>query len=420
MRRPGHRPERLASARGDPAPRTTATWSSTSARRTGSRWMQAGEGARRSRTARASLSARPRSSFRGRRAEPVPVASAQVGTALLILKIAFLVILYLFIWRIVRSAARDLRLPQESMILSPQQASVLLAQPLARELGRLIVVESGDLDEGDEYASTRPRSRSAGATTTTSLWTTSTPRPVTRGSSPPRRRLCRGRRLDQRNVRERDPPRQGPAPRARGRRPDRRDRPEVRAMRISHGSARGDRTPAASAGTTRTTSSSSRRCSRSRTAWVVRRRASSPRRSPPGRCASATDPAARAEEQVVELIQEANRRVHERAMHDAAASGMGTTMTVAVFDGDGSVTIGHVGDSRAYLLRDRAARAADRGPLARRRARASWRALGQGGRDPSAALGDHARARYRSRRRRRRVPGPGARRATSSCSARTG
>ena len=51
------------------------------------------------------------------------LASAQVETTLLVLKIAFLVLLYLFIWRIVRSAARDLRLPQESMILSPQQAA---------------------------------------------------------------------------------------------------------------------------------------------------------------------------------------------------------------------------------------------------------------------------------------------------------
>jgi PPM family protein phosphatase len=58
------------------------------------------------------------------------------------------------------------------------------------------------------------------------------------------------------------------------------------------------------------------------------------------------------EEQVVELVQEANRRVHERAMHDAAASGMGTTMTVALFSVDGGVIIGHVGDSRAYLLRE--------------------------------------------------------------------
>jgi PPM family protein phosphatase len=56
--------------------------------------------------------------------------------------------------------------------------------------------------------------------------------------------------------------------------------------------------------------------------------------------------------QVTELIQEANRRVHERASTDAATSGMGTTMTVALVEPDGGVRFGHVGDSRAYLLRD--------------------------------------------------------------------
>ena len=74
--------------------------------------------------------------------------SAQVETTLLVLKFAFLVLLYLFIWRIVRSAARDLRLPQESMIISPQQASALLAQPVARELGRLVVLSSPALEGG--------------------------------------------------------------------------------------------------------------------------------------------------------------------------------------------------------------------------------------------------------------------------------
>jgi hypothetical protein len=81
----------------------------------------------------------------------VPTASVGVETTLLVLKIAFLVLLYLFIWRIVRSASRDLRLPQESMILSPQQASALLAQPVARELGRLVVVDSSALEEGDVF-----------------------------------------------------------------------------------------------------------------------------------------------------------------------------------------------------------------------------------------------------------------------------
>ena len=57
------------------------------------------------------------------------------------------------------------------------------------------------------------------------------------------------------------------------------------------------------------------------------------------------------EELVASLIQEANRRVHQRASEDRSASGMGTTMTVALVE-DGVVAIGHVGDSRAYLIRD--------------------------------------------------------------------
>src|SRR5436305_2749246 len=47
---------------------------------------------------------------------------------------------------------------------------------------------------------------------------------------------------------------------------------------------------------------------------------------------------------LVELIQEANRRVHARSNEDPATSGMGTTMTVALV-ADGHVMIGHVGDS---------------------------------------------------------------------------
>ena len=59
----------------------------------------------------------------------------------------------------------------------------------------------------------------------------------------------------------------------------------------------------------------------------------------------------RGTERVTSLFQEANRRVYERSATDPAVSGMGTTMTVALVEGD-EVVIGHVGDSRAYLLRE--------------------------------------------------------------------
>ncbi len=57
------------------------------------------------------------------------------------------------------------------------------------------------------------------------------------------------------------------------------------------------------------------------------------------------------EEAVVELIKEANRRVYEAAVGDEARSGMGTTITAALVESD-RVQIGHVGDSRAYRVRD--------------------------------------------------------------------
>lgn len=50
-------------------------------------------------------------------------------------------------------------------------------------------------------------------------------------------------------------------------------------------------------------------------------------------------------------IQAANRRLYEQQSQDAALSGMGTTITV-LWEGNDEVFIGHVGDSRAYLLRD--------------------------------------------------------------------
>jgi protein phosphatase len=64
-----------------------------------------------------------------------------------------------------------------------------------------------------------------------------------------------------------------------------------------------------------------------------------------------TDGTGDGRQRVDELIQEANRRVYQRQSEDASLSGMGTTMTVALLE-EGHVWIGHVGDSRAYLVRD--------------------------------------------------------------------
>ena len=56
------------------------------------------------------------------------------------------------------------------------------------------------------------------------------------------------------------------------------------------------------------------------------------------------------EERIFDLIQEANRRVYDRSSTDPSTSGMGTTITVALVE-NGNVAFGHVGDSRAYLIR---------------------------------------------------------------------
>jgi PPM family protein phosphatase len=57
-----------------------------------------------------------------------------------------------------------------------------------------------------------------------------------------------------------------------------------------------------------------------------------------------------AEQRVAAIIQEANRRIYERARADTEVSGMGTTVTAALMEGS-RIVIGHVGDSRAYRLR---------------------------------------------------------------------
>src|ERR671935_261813 len=160
--------------------------------------------------------------------------------------------------------------------------------------------------------------------------------------------MADGRGLDERHLRERRPARA--APQARPRRPDphRRHRPEVRRMSL---------------GRTVALTDTGRKRRHNEDVYVV---------DPPlfaiadgmggakaGEVAAAlaadalreTGDGGSGEEAVVGLIQEANRRVYQRATEDVAASGMGTTMTVALLE-NGRVRIGHVGDSRAYLIRD--------------------------------------------------------------------
>ncbi len=57
------------------------------------------------------------------------------------------------------------------------------------------------------------------------------------------------------------------------------------------------------------------------------------------------------EQELGRIAADANRRIFDHARSDASRSGMGTTLTGALLRGD-EVSIVHVGDSRAYLLRD--------------------------------------------------------------------
>ncbi|HEX2372716.1 MAG TPA: Stp1/IreP family PP2C-type Ser/Thr phosphatase [Actinomycetota bacterium] len=59
-----------------------------------------------------------------------------------------------------------------------------------------------------------------------------------------------------------------------------------------------------------------------------------------------------AAEALAVAIREANSAILDRAAGDPGLWGMGTTMTAAAVAGDSHLQLAHVGDSRAYLLRD--------------------------------------------------------------------
>jgi PPM family protein phosphatase len=57
------------------------------------------------------------------------------------------------------------------------------------------------------------------------------------------------------------------------------------------------------------------------------------------------------EAQLARMLREANRRIYDLATADESHRGMGTTLTAAKITGD-DISLAHVGDSRAYRLRD--------------------------------------------------------------------
>jgi protein phosphatase len=66
---------------------------------------------------------------------------------------------------------------------------------------------------------------------------------------------------------------------------------------------------------------------------------------------SAGDSDEPAEAQLTEIVRAANRRIYDLAVADESRRGMGTTLTLAKVHGD-EVSLAHVGDSRAYRVRD--------------------------------------------------------------------
>jgi hypothetical protein len=76
------------------------------------------------------------------------IAAVDADQALLALKVAFLVLLYLFVWFVARSATRDLRTaPQESIVLTAQEAEEARARYLPPS-AKLVVVDSPALSVG--------------------------------------------------------------------------------------------------------------------------------------------------------------------------------------------------------------------------------------------------------------------------------
>ncbi len=70
---------------------------------------------------------------------------------LLGLQALFLVFLYLFIWRVIRGASKDLRVPQESFIMAPAQVRGTPLAAAVSTTARLVVVSSPSVPVGSSH-----------------------------------------------------------------------------------------------------------------------------------------------------------------------------------------------------------------------------------------------------------------------------
>jgi len=75
-----------------------------------------------------------------------------VDQLLLVLKVGFVVLLYVFIWRVIRVASRDITVGQESVILAPVKPPSSAKPAALRPTGRLVVTRSPELREGSVIA----------------------------------------------------------------------------------------------------------------------------------------------------------------------------------------------------------------------------------------------------------------------------
>jgi pSer/pThr/pTyr-binding forkhead associated (FHA) protein len=71
-----------------------------------------------------------------------------VDQLLLLLQALFLLVLFLFIWWVMRTARRDLRLPQESFFIRPTQADGRAVTPTAH----VVIERSPSLEAGASFA----------------------------------------------------------------------------------------------------------------------------------------------------------------------------------------------------------------------------------------------------------------------------
>ena len=169
------------------------------------------------------------------------------------------------------------------------------------------------------------------------------------------RRLGRGSRLDERHVRERrrGSRRSGSCSRATSLRVGETElgSNEVRTVRLGRAAGVTDTGPEAAPQRGRVHLRAAAVRGRGRHGRRARRARSPPASPRPRSRRRGSGP--RGADGIAALIVEANRRIWERSLDDPATAGMGTTVTAALVDEQaGAVVIGHVGDSRAYRVRD--------------------------------------------------------------------